>query len=191
MNSKILIAKLQLMQLEIMMHHLRDLKSDRADACSHMMSKAFDRVDIQYLQDQGFTRFIAIFYRIKGYYMQWVADQTFKMFKIADKCKALHNYRLANQYLTIASKQFKEVDLKERSQKINETISSNFNRFDTVDHRKIMDKNLICCMYSMPLIRNKKAINDVYEYDIDRYLAFINNLKELAEQERIIDEIKF
>lgn len=110
---------------------------------------------------------------------------------MADKCKTLHNYRLANQYLTIASKQFKEVDLKERSQKINETISSNFNRLNTDDHKKIMEKNLICILYSMPLIRNKKAISDIYEYDLDRYLAFINNLKALAEQERILDEIKF
>ena len=43
-----------------------------------------------------------------------------------------------------------------------------------------MDKNVICCMYSMPLIHNNKAIHDVFGYDIDRELKFINNLKKLA-----------
>lgn len=56
------------------MHQLRDVKSEKADACSNLMSKSFDRVDIQHLQEKGFARFIAIFYRLKGYYMQWVAD---------------------------------------------------------------------------------------------------------------------
>lgn len=78
LNSKMLITKMQLLQLEIMMHQLRDVKSEKADTCSNLMSKSFDRVDVQYLQEKGFARFIAIFYRLKGYYMQWVADQTVK-----------------------------------------------------------------------------------------------------------------
>jgi hypothetical protein len=43
----------------------------------------------------------------------------------------------------------------------------------------------------MPLIRNKKAISEIYEQDIERYLGFINKLRSLKEQERIFDEIKF
>lgn len=41
-----------------------------------MMAKCFDKVNIKFLHEKGFDRFIAIFYRLKGYYKQWVADQT-------------------------------------------------------------------------------------------------------------------
>jgi hypothetical protein len=43
----------------------------------------------------------------------------------------------------------------------------------------------------MPLIRNKKAISEIYEQDVERYLGFINKLRSLKEKERIFDEIKF
>ncbi len=87
-----------------------------------MMARCFDKVDIKFLHEKGFDRFIAIFYRLKGYYKQWVADQTINSRKMQDKCQTLHKYRQANQYLTIASKYFKEVDLKDRSDKIYQRI---------------------------------------------------------------------
>lgn len=103
---------------------------------------------------------------------------------------ALQNYREANKFLTIATKLFSSVDLKQRSKKIYEKIQSNFEKLNTEDSRRKMKKNLICYLFSMPLTLNKKSISDIFEQDLDRNLALFNKMKLLIEQERIFDDIK-
>jgi hypothetical protein len=91
--------------------------------------------------------------------------------------------------LTIASKIFSEVDLKQRSKKIHEKIKSNFEKLNTDESRGLMKKSVICYLYAMPLTQKKKSSSDIFEQDMDRHLALFNKIKLLKEQERIFDEI--
>jgi len=73
--------------------------------------------------------------------------------------------------------------LKYRSEKINKIIQNNFEILNSKINQNILEKNLIFFLYSMPLVRTDQMINEIYEYDLDRYFRFYGKLKSFKESE--------